>query len=185
MKPRTCQQNRAIHLYLSMLAEALNANSLTVKDVLTKPIDIPWNVHTAYDLLWLPISDAIGGSRIITTMKLRAYLFDSFGVAVELRDNRDDFLSEVAEKLNDAGLEISSVLDEAPDIPWNERLAKNLLWRRIQIERYGKESTTELSTLEVNEVYRIIDRHMAQTHGVSVPFPSEEGHAAMYEEKKA
>ena len=82
------------------------------------------------------------------------------------------YLTMLADALNDAGLDVQHTLSKPLELPWNERLAKELVWRQVQIACTGKESTTELDTREVDEVYRIIDRHMAQTHGISVAFPS-------------
>lgn len=172
---RTGQQNRAIHKYLEMLTSALNAKQLTLRDVLTKPMDIPWNARTVRELLWNPIEDAVDGDQGETMRNLRIYLHSSLGVLhVGWREKRDEFIAGVAEALNDAGLEISSVFEDAPDIPWSDGLAKELLWRPVQRKRTGKESTTELDTREVDDIYRVIDRHMAQTHGISVPFPCED-----------
>ncbi len=84
------------------------------------------------------------------------------------------YLAMLSDALNDAGLDIQHTLSKPLELPWNERLAKDLIWRQVQIAHTGKESTTELETKEVDEVYRIIDRHMAQTHGISVPFPNED-----------
>ncbi len=84
------------------------------------------------------------------------------------------YLSMLAEALNDAGLDIQHTLSKPLELPWNEHTAKELIWRQVQLAATGKESTTELDSREVDEVYRVIDRHMAQTHGISVPFPSED-----------
>lgn len=88
------------------------------------------------------------------------------------------YLTMLADALNDAGLDIQHTLSKPLDLPWNEHTAKELIWRQVQRAATGKESTTELDSREVDEVYRVIDRHMAQTHGISVPFPSDEDRAA-------
>lgn len=84
------------------------------------------------------------------------------------------YLQMLADALNDAGLDVQHTLSKPLDLPWNEHLAKELIWRQVQIAYARKESTTELDTSEVDAIYKIIDRHMAQTHGISVPFPSRE-----------
>ena len=82
------------------------------------------------------------------------------------------YLAMLAEALNDAGLDVQHTLSRPIELPWNEHLAKELIWRQVQAACTDKQSTTELDTNEVDEIYRIIDRHMAQTHGISVAFPS-------------
>lgn len=80
----------------------------------------------------------------------------------------------LADDLNAAGLEVQQTLTKPLEIPWNAHLVKELIWRPVQRAMTGKESTTELTTDEIDKIYRVIDRHMAQTHGISVPFPSDE-----------
>ena len=84
------------------------------------------------------------------------------------------YLAMLADALNDAGLDVQHTLSKPIELPWNEHLAKELLWRQVQVACTGKESTTELDKLEVTEIYQIIDRHLAQTHGISVAFPSQD-----------
>ena len=77
----------------------------------------------------------------------------------------------LAEALNGAGYEISKVIKT--DMPWNERLIKELLWKETQKYVLGKESTTELNKLEdITKVYEVINRAIGEKTGVHVPFPS-------------
>jgi len=75
---------------------------------------------------------------------------------------------------NDAGLDMQTVLAEGTSIPWSETKVKEDIWRTVQIAATGKVSTTKLNTDEVSKVYEIVNRHLSQTFGVSVPFPSKE-----------
>jgi len=82
----------------------------------------------------------------------------------------------LADALNDAGYEMKAVLEVMEvDIPWNRDRVKEVLWRKIQIPMTEKESTTKLTTTEVNDIYEVLDRHISSHFGVHVPFPSEEG----------
>ena len=56
---RTSLQNRAIHKFLTMLADALNAAGWDMKKTLTKQADIPWSGDTAKEWLWRPIQKAM------------------------------------------------------------------------------------------------------------------------------
>lgn len=84
------------------------------------------------------------------------------------------FCSMLSEALNDAGLDMKKTLKPHVEIPWTPANVKEHIWRPIQEAMLEKESTTELDTKQVNEVYEVINRHMAQNHGVSVEFPHEE-----------
>jgi len=80
----------------------------------------------------------------------------------------------LSEALNDAGLDMKAVLKPEIDIPWSESTVKEHLWKPIQSAMIDKESTTELDTKEVNQVYEVLNRHLAAKLGLSVPFPTRE-----------
>lgn len=56
---RTVTQNSALHLYLTMLADALNAAGLDMAEVLKKDAEIPWTPLTVKERLWRPIQQAM------------------------------------------------------------------------------------------------------------------------------
>lgn len=58
-KQRTLQQNKAMHLYFTMLAEALNDAGLDARHVLKPEIEIPWTRTMVKSLLWKHIQDAM------------------------------------------------------------------------------------------------------------------------------
>ena len=84
----------------------------------------------------------------------------------------------LAETFNDAGLDMETVLAPGTKIPWSEDTVKNLIWRKVQIPLTGKESTKDLLTNEVSQVYEVVNRHISQTFGVFVPFPSRDNHGS-------
>lgn len=55
IKIRTLRQNRALHLYFQMVAQALNDAGLDMRAVLKPEVDIPWTKETVKDFLWRPI----------------------------------------------------------------------------------------------------------------------------------
>ena len=57
-KKRTLQQNRALHLWYSMVSETLNEAGLDMKKTLKPQIDIPWSPTTVKEYLWRPIQEA-------------------------------------------------------------------------------------------------------------------------------
>ena len=78
----------------------------------------------------------------------------------------------LADAFNDAGLDMQTVLAEGTSIPWSETKVKEDIWRTVQIPLTGKKSTKDLETFEVSQVYDVVNRHISQTFGVFVPFPS-------------
>jgi len=81
------------------------------------------------------------------------------------------YLAELAEALNDAGLDMKAVLKPGVSIPWTMEMAKEHIWKPVQNIMLDKDSTTELSTTDVDAIYQVISRHMAEKFGVSVAFP--------------
>jgi hypothetical protein len=84
------------------------------------------------------------------------------------------FCRLLADALNDAGLDVRKTMKQDFDVPWNETLVKELIWKEVQKAMFNKKSTTQLSKTEVGDVYEVINRNIAERHGVYVPFPSEE-----------
>lgn len=82
------------------------------------------------------------------------------------------YCQDVANELNEAGLDMRKVLKPGISIPWNQNSVKRHLWRPIQEAMFDKLSTTKLETKEVSEVYEVLNRHMAEKFGISVEFPS-------------
>lgn len=82
------------------------------------------------------------------------------------------YFQQLSETLNEAGLDVRAVMKPEMDIPWSGVMVKELLWRPIQKIYLNKKSTTRLTSDEVSQVYKILDRHLAEKFGVLVEFPS-------------
>lgn len=91
---------------------------------------------------------------------------------------------EYAQTLNEAGLDMRKTLKPEVAIPWNEKTVKEFLWRPIQKAQFGKVSTTELTTKEIDQVFETLNRHIAEKFGLHVPFPSVEELILKYESEK-
>lgn len=52
---RTLKQNRALHLYFTLLANALNDAGFDMKKTIREDIDIRWSGKMVKELLWRPI----------------------------------------------------------------------------------------------------------------------------------
>ena len=81
----------------------------------------------------------------------------------------------LADALNNAGYETKAVLAvKQVEVPWNESLVKELLYRPIMLAMFNKQSTTELDTKEISDVWDVLQRHLGEHFGVNLPFPSDE-----------
>lgn len=83
------------------------------------------------------------------------------------------WLKMLSKALNEAGYDMKKVLKPHVEIPWDDegRAAKEHLWRPIQEVLLGKESTTEAYKDEYAKVYEVLNRHMSEKFGVSIPWP--------------
>ena len=54
-KKRTDNQNRALHLWFTQLAEALNSAGFDMRKVIRKEVDISWSPLSVKNYLWRPI----------------------------------------------------------------------------------------------------------------------------------
>lgn len=82
------------------------------------------------------------------------------------------YLGMLADRFNDAGLDMKKVLKPEVNIMWTTENAKEYIWRPLQIALFNKKSTTDLTTKEVTQVYETINRHVAEKFGITEPFPS-------------
>lgn len=90
---RTILQNKALHKYFELLANALNDAGLDMKAVLKPDVDIPWTKESVKNHLWRPIQDIMLGKESTTEMStkdpseiyhvLDRHISEKFGVHVE------------------------------------------------------------------------------------------------------
>ena len=80
----------------------------------------------------------------------------------------------LAEELNGAGLDMKKVLKPEIDIPWTEESVKNHLWRPVQKIMTGKESTQDLSSVEITKIFDTMFWSLATKYYIDVKFPKEE-----------
>lgn len=98
----------------------------------------------------------------------------SLGRQRTLTQNRalHKYCDMLADALNDAGYDMKKVIKQEVDIPWSQQSAKEFLWRPIQKAVTGIDSTTKPETSQYSAIYEVLNRHMAQKFGVSVPWPT-------------
>ena len=78
----------------------------------------------------------------------------------------------LANTLNEAGLDMRKTLKPDVNIPWSGPSVKEYLWRPIQEAQLDKQSTTQLTTVEIDQVFDTINKHLGERFSLHVPFPS-------------
>ena len=78
----------------------------------------------------------------------------------------------LADAYRDAGLDVRTVLRNDIEIPWNQGMVKELIWRPVKKVVTGEQSTKDIYSDDVTMIYDIVNRH-SSTKGVSILFPSE------------
>lgn len=78
----------------------------------------------------------------------------------------------VAAELRVSGIDMRKALAKDIEIPATPELVKECIWRVTQNAMFSKESTTELTTKQVIEVYEVLNKHLGETLHIHVPFPS-------------
>lgn len=65
-KQRTEQQNRALWLFFTMLADELNNAGKDMRVVLKPTYSIPWTKESIHEHIWLPLQKAMYGTESTT-----------------------------------------------------------------------------------------------------------------------
>lgn len=98
-----------------------------------------------------------------------------------LQQNRSlhRYCSLISEGLNDAGFTQRSLWEAVSDgfeIDTTMRNVKDI-FRQVGFDMYGVESTSKLSTVQIQEVHKNVDRAFSLSTGVHVEWPSKQGQA--------
>lgn len=84
---RTSQQNRALHLWFTQLAEELNAAGFDMRKTISKDIDISWTPETIKEYLWRPVQKAYLMKRSTTELTTSDidHIFDIVNLVISER----------------------------------------------------------------------------------------------------
>jgi len=82
------------------------------------------------------------------------------------------FLTHISDELNEAGLTVMQTLRHDAEIPWTMERVKELMFKPIMDVYLGKNSTTKLTTKEIDKMIDVLTRYLGETHGITVLFPS-------------
>lgn len=97
----------------------------------------------------------------------------SYGKQRTLTQNRalHMFCQNLADTLNDAGLDQKKVLKPEVDIPWTMEAVKEGLWKPLQEAVTGLKSTTKPETSQYSAIYELLNRHLTMKLGIHEPWP--------------
>ena len=86
------------------------------------------------------------------------------------------YFSITADKMNIAGItqrKLVSGLKEGFELDVTPEMVKNI-FRKVGEQMYGKDSTSKLTTKEIQEVYLVTDRGFSEVFGLTTEWPSDE-----------
>jgi gamma-glutamyl:cysteine ligase YbdK (ATP-grasp superfamily) len=81
------------------------------------------------------------------------------------------YCQELANELNGAGVSMQAFVKDIQADHTMESVKS--LWRAFAKAKYGKQSTTELTRREINDIYEEVNRHVSQW-GIHIAWPSNE-----------
>lgn len=95
---------------------------------------------------------------------------------IKTRSNKQNnslhlYFQLLATELNLAGYDMRKVIRPEVDISWTPYSVKEYLWRPLQKVMFGKKSTTQLSTEDINLIYDQVNRIVGERTKIHVPFP--------------
>jgi hypothetical protein len=82
------------------------------------------------------------------------------------------YFTQLAQELTDHGLDMRKTLKPDVDIPWSGKTVKEFIWRPVMKAQLNKESTTEMTTADIDQVFDTITRHLGEKFGITLSFPS-------------
>lgn len=84
------------------------------------------------------------------------------------------YLQQVEAECKERGLDARKFFRPEVEIPITAAMLKNDAWRPIQRAMFDIESTTDLSTTQMQQVYEVFARHLAQSHDIAIEWPCRE-----------
>ena len=85
------------------------------------------------------------------------------------------YCREVAVQMNDNGYDLKALLEKkAIAVTCTQENIKENIFKPIEKALFAKESTTQLTTGEVAQVFEVMNKWLGENFAVHVPWPSEE-----------
>jgi hypothetical protein len=89
--------------------------------------------------------------------------------------------TDLAKECQKKGITVRQLYEKGFDVMVTKEIFKNDVWRKIQIAMFDKESTKDLTTQEINQIFDVINKEFADWE-IHIPFPSTESMMEYYEE---
>lgn len=97
---RSDQQNKSLHKYCEMLANAFNEAGLDMRKVLKPGVHIPWNKNSVKQHIWKPVQEAMLEKHSTTRLSrdevskvyevLNRHTAEKFGIHVQFPSREQD-----------------------------------------------------------------------------------------------
>lgn len=80
----------------------------------------------------------------------------------------------VADAFQEKDIDMEMLIKAKPlPMPVTDTMVKESIWKPILKVMEGKDSTTEMNTVEPSEIYDVMNRWLVNTFEISVPWPTE------------
>jgi len=85
------------------------------------------------------------------------------------------YFEQVATEARTTGVTFSDFIRLRPkfEMQWSPERVKEV-WRGVQELMYGKKSTAQLTSKEIDQVYDVVNKGLGEIMGFNIPFPSED-----------
>ena len=80
--------------------------------------------------------------------------------------------TELSQAMYNHGVDMRTFLKEGVEIPPTKEIVHNHITLPLVKAMFGKNSTKELEVHEVDKLYEVINKHIGEKLGLSIPFPS-------------
>lgn len=81
----------------------------------------------------------------------------------------------VADAFQEKHIDMEQVIKAKPlSLPVTETMVKESIYKPILKALHGKDSTTDMNTVDPTEIYDVMNRWLVNEFEISVPWPSEE-----------
>jgi len=77
----------------------------------------------------------------------------------------------LAELFGDAGKDMRKVLKPEVEIPWTGDSIREYMFNPISRIMFDGRTSSQLDTKEVQEVWKVLNRHTGEKHGITTPWP--------------
>lgn len=81
------------------------------------------------------------------------------------------FFTFISNDLNEMGMTYTCEFVKDVEVPYTPSLVKEVFWKPIQITLFEKESTTSITTSEMNTIIDVVVKFFAD-RGIEIHFPS-------------